>query len=526
MSYICGENTLYINMSVSDDRKFTKEQVFCILQDAKGKTLGEVDKSNQFSRTGKSSKITGIAGDVVEQSVFGIKRDSRQECDIEIDGVLTELKTTGVRVQKKDLQKAKGLKDDEYNAFLRAKEGISITHVTFEPDIQHDFLTSHLWEKSERMLIVFYEYKSYNPVPASDYSRFQIVDYCYNTFSETEKAQLRNDWEIVYHYLADIYSKYETQEERNEKMVGFTHVLRPQLLVIELVPAFKRTSSGSWQKPRYRLKQSFVDYIVRGHFDKSRQDTEINLSRPFTSFAELDKQCHDIDDTYKGMSLPTLKEVLNIDADITTKDFTSICVLRMFKTQGTKLNEVKDFKKVGIIAKTITLTPEGDRTEDMKLRHIDFEEWADRDIDFEGSMVYRYFCEHSFLLPVFCEHEEDNRELTTFEGFKRLSFDDDFIDSEVRKTWNDSRRLIHTNELKWEFVYDKEGNKRQNRSGSFMGAPNFPKSSEYNIFFRGGANDSREEARTECVNGINMLPQYLWIKGSFIARMLKHTPYI
>ncbi|WP_444366442.1 hypothetical protein [Prevotella sp.] len=38
-------------MAVTDDRKFTKAQVYTILEEAKGKTLGEVDKSRQFDRT-------------------------------------------------------------------------------------------------------------------------------------------------------------------------------------------------------------------------------------------------------------------------------------------------------------------------------------------------------------------------------------------------------------------------------------------------------------------------------------------
>lgn len=63
-------------MAVTDDRKFTKTQVYNILEEAKGKTLGEVDKSRQFDRTITSEKITGIAGDVIEQSVFGYRRDS------------------------------------------------------------------------------------------------------------------------------------------------------------------------------------------------------------------------------------------------------------------------------------------------------------------------------------------------------------------------------------------------------------------------------------------------------------------
>ena len=69
-------------MAVSDDRKYTKAFVHALLEGVKGKTLGEVDTSSQFARTEKSEKITGIAGDVIEQSVFGYERDSKQECDI------------------------------------------------------------------------------------------------------------------------------------------------------------------------------------------------------------------------------------------------------------------------------------------------------------------------------------------------------------------------------------------------------------------------------------------------------------
>lgn len=43
-------------MAVTEDRKFTKEQVYTLLEGAKGKTLGEVDKSHQFARTLESKK--------------------------------------------------------------------------------------------------------------------------------------------------------------------------------------------------------------------------------------------------------------------------------------------------------------------------------------------------------------------------------------------------------------------------------------------------------------------------------------
>lgn len=537
-------------MAVTEDRRYTKAFVYNLLEGVKGKTLGEVDSSHQFKRTETSKKITGIAGDVIEQSVFGYAKDSDQECDIEIDGVLTELKTTGVRVPKSELKFVKGKEGKAYNVHLGAKEGISITGVTFEPTIQKDFFTSHFWQKSEHLLIVFYEYKSYDVVPASEYANFPIVDYCYNTFSEEEINKLQSDWEIVRDYLQAIYNKCSSKEERYELMQGFTHKLRPQLLLIELIPSFKKriSSNGkiSYQKPRYRLKSTFVDYIVRGHFKKSRIDNEVSLKESFSSFTQLDNRCHVLTLKYKGMSLFQLKEELGIKEDVLTKDFASKCILKMFGADCNRLNQISDFLKAGIIAKTITLTPKGGRTEDMKLQHIDFAEWADRDIDFEDSEVYNYFCEHSFLCPIFRERgntkknkvstdELDKKEIervrneigkTTFEGFKRFAFDESFIEKEVKRTWEDSRNLIHRNELEWEFVLDKQGNKKKNKSGSYQGAPNFPKSLNYDVFFRGGANDSSDKAKTEVVNGIEMLPQYFWLKGSYIVDKLKDISYL
>ncbi len=518
-------------MSVTQDRRFTKAKVAEILDNAVGKTLGEVDimGSNQFERTKTSPKITGIAGDVIEQSVFGYARDAIQECDIEIDGTLVELKTTGVRIPKSEYKIAQKKSGDAYNLHLGAKEGISITAVTLEPNIQHDFTTSHFWEKAQRLLIVFYEYKSYTTVPAKEYANFPIVGYCYNTFSEAEKNQLQTDWEIVRNYLKDFYEKY-SDDERRQKLEGFTHKLRPDLLLVELVPAYKKKYGKDkvltgYQNPRYRLKKTFVDYIVRGHFNKSRAKHEIDLKESFASFAELDSRCHNLTETYKGKTFLELKDILGIKTDINTKDFAAKAILKMFEAECKKLNQISDFTKAGIEARTIILTPKGNCTEDMKFHIIDFDEWSDRDTEFEESDIFSFFMEHSLLCPIFTEYDSKDKSKTVFEGFKRFAFDDDFINTEVRRMWEDSRYLIHTNKLVWEYDY-KNGKPIVNKSGSYKGAPNLPKRAHYTVFFRGGANDSSENSRTQIVNDIKMLPQFFWLKGDYVANKLKSIPYL
>lgn len=516
-------------MAVTSDRKYTKHQVFNMLEWAKGKTLGEVDsqRSRQFDRTIDNIKITGIAGDVIEQSVFQYKRDSDQECDIEIDGVLTELKTTGVRIPKTDLKSVIGKTGDQYNFFLSAKEGISITAVTFEPYIQTDFFTSHFWEKSEHLLIVFYEYKSYQTVLASEYKNFPIVDYCYNTFTEEEKAKLKSDWEIVRDFLLNVYAQYSGKEPWMQHLEGFTHTLRPKLLLIDLAPGFHMRESGSYQKPRYRLKRTFVDTIVKGHFNKNRLKHEISLKQTFSSFVELDIKCHALREKYAGWTFSDFKKYFNIKTDYNkTKDFGAKCVLAMFEANCSRLNQIRDFSEAGIIAKTIIMTARHTSKEDMKLSLIDFQEWNDYDTDFVDSYVYEYFSEHSFLCPIFCEQNVNDHSTITFEGFKRFAFDDDFINNEVYRTWADSRQLVFENELIFEYDKDKHGNVIVNKSGSLKGAVNFPKRSKYPVFIRSGANDARDENKTVVVNNIRMLPQYFWIKGSYVVNKLNTLSFL
>lgn len=513
-------------MAISDVRKYTGEYIYNLLESVTGRTLGEVDDegSRQFDRTAISDKITGIAGDVIEQSVFCYGRDSKQECDIEIDGTLVELKTTGVRVPKKEYAKLKGKPWQEYKHLFCAKEGISITGVTFVPDIQRDFETSHFWEKSRNLLIVFYEYKGYNAIPASGYRNFPIVGYCRNTFSDEEREKLQTDWEIVRDHIDSVYSRYSDWEQRNRTLEGFTHTLRTKLLLIELVPGFKRKHNGSYQKPRYRLKKTFIDDIVKGHFTGNRD--EVSLKDSFNSYAALDAKCHRFTELYGGKTIAQLEELLGFKEPLKNKSFSSQCILKMFDVECSSLNKISDFNKAGIITKTITMTAKGGRTEDMKLASIDFEEWCDRDLEFEESDVYNYFSEHSFLCPIFKELDENDFRKTVFEGFKRFAFDEEFFNNEIRRTWTDIRRLVHNNELVWEYKYDKDGNIMKNKSGSDAGAPNFPKSSEYVVFLRGGATDSSDKYRTECVNGIYMIPQFFWIQGKYIVNKLSTLPFL
>ena len=56
---------------------------------------------------------------------------------------------------------------------------------------------------------------------------------------------------------------------------------------------------------------------------------------------------------------------------------------------------------------------------------------------------------------------------------------------------------------------------REGHYGEVSSAPNLPKSSEGIVFVRGTGVDSSD--KRECVNGIKMYCQQVWLKGSYFA---------
>ena len=109
-------------------------------------------------------------------------------------------------------------------------------------------------------------------------------------------------------------------------------------------------------------------------------------------------------------------------------------------------------------------------------------------------------------------------------GFKRITFDGQFIENDVRNTWERIKDLVVNDKLEDVVVLDKHGQPRKNRSGNIMSAPNFPKSSEGNVFVRGTSSTSDVKPLT--LNGIKMYNQQIWVKGLYIVEKLDSEDYI
>lgn len=485
-------------MVLPENRTFTKKQIEEKLNNCIGKTLLEVDCKHVFSR--KSHK--GIAGAVIEQSVLGYPANNLDEPDIEVDGVPTEVKTTGIRRSKKD------------SATYEAKEPVSVTAVIPETIDKTGFEESNFWSKISHLLLVYYLYEN-DSVSQAKYEEFPIKGYQFKEFTGQDKELLKHDWTIVRDFIKEIHRRSKTKKEAESQYPMISSQLnRQKLTVIDTAPKWPN-------RPRFRLKRKFVSTIVNEYFG-ARYDT---LPTAYASFESIDCKCKELTRKYQGKTVCELSTMLHVDG-VESKQSCERIIVRMFGGHARRMADVELFAKFSIIGKSVVLTRKGERTEDMKLFPIDFEELQNSEVSFEESTFRANFSEPQMLCFVF---EEPNKSAplkeNVFLGFKRLVFGDDFIENEVRPIWDEIRMKLINHELRSTPVLTKNGQKRYNKkTHTCMESVNLPKSKDHNVFCRGTGKDSRDKKLI--IDGQEMYYQNIWIKGSYIAQMLSEVQFL
>lgn len=487
---------------------YSRQELESKLTSIVGETLGDIDVNHAFDKTINNPKVTGIAGDVIEKSVLGYPSNSDQEPDITVDGVPTEVKTTGLRYTKKAIKKGKPKKTD-----FEAKEPMSITAVSPEKIVNETFDNSNFWHKLEHMLLVYYHYNSPTPVKSWDYKDFTIEGFDFHEFSTEDREILKNDWLLVQRFIKD------AQENYPDPTIRYPYLgseLRKNLMFIDTAPKWPK-------RPRFRLKRSTVTAMVQDHFSKVKYD---ELPENYSSFADIDRKLAQITREYKGKTIAEICEQLDIpEENMKNKAISGVIVSKMFGGRSGKINKIKVFKDASLILKTLTQTTKGTRTEDTKLFNIDFQE-LDHNSEFEDSQFFNYFSEHQFLVIVFEEPDNSKRLAdNVFQGFKRLSFSDEWINTYVKRAWDHTRNLIVNKELEEKPVFSKKtGKPITNKNGVQRTKLNFIKSSDNPVFVRGSGVDS--SIKPLKIQGISMYHQYLWVSGKQINTMLNKEEFI
>lgn len=455
----------------------TEKELVNKANEAKGKTFSEIDLHNRLSKNTK-----GQFGHVIEESLFGYDINSNAKPDFE--GLDIELKVTPIKLNR--------------NKSFSSKERLVLNIINYMNEPYVDFLNSSFWYKNKKILLMFYLW-----LPDTQGKNFKIIDSFVYTYPEEDLEIIKNDWKIITNKI-----KAGKAHELSE---GDTFYLGACTKGANRKSLREQPFSKILAKQRaYSLKQSYMTTLVR-------QRINGNEMIKFASSDKLKKNT--IEElielkfsSYYGKTLDSLSKELNIPFNKNNKSYIPQFISTMLGIKGTKLNNIEEFSKADIKFKTIRIEANGNPSESMSFKNIDFNKWQNEE-RWEESILYNRF-EKSKILFIVLEYKESkkvnpDRQLY-FKKVKLWNMPLEILNKELKNIWIETKKILD------------EGIDIQylQRGSLVVEKNNLPKSNFNGVaHIRPKARNAQDKYLLN--DGQKITKQCFWLNSKYVAEIIK-----
>lgn len=443
----------------------TKEELIEHANKLIGRKFSDIDITGRIS----SNKGKGKLGQIIEESHFGYKVNSRSEADFKDLNI--ELKVTPYKENK--------------NGTYSAKERLVLNIIDYLSEVNKDFYTSSYWLKNSKLLLVFYKYEEGKAV--SDYV---ITNTLLFQIPEGDLPTVQQDWMYIVEKIRQ--GKAHEISEGDTFYLGAcskgkdSNSLRQQ--PFSDIPAMQRAFS---------LKQSYMTYVLRTYV-LGQTGTKLIKEEKNTIEKYIEKTLKPI----LGFSFIKLCE--KYGQVNKSKNSVQILMSNIFGIKGTDLSKVEEFQKANIKIKTIIVSHDNKIKESMSFPTFKFKEIIN--IDWEESELKKILTEQKYLFLVF---KNDKAEGSIFIGYKfwNMPYDDIF---HVQKVYENTVDIIN-NGVKIVEQKVKNGVRKLN---------NLPSKKENPVcHVRPHAADSNDVY--ELPDGRYMTKQCFWLNNTYVYEQIK-----
>lgn len=452
--------------NVTQEPKYsTKEEVLKRAQEAINIPLGDIDKTGRL-RTGK-----GAIGTVLEESWFGYTPNSKAEPDFAEAGV--ELKATPYVKTKTG---------------IRAKERLVCNIINYMTEYSKTFYTSDFWHKCETILIMSYEHKP--DCPKADFTIDRAILF---SFPMEDLVIIEHDWETII----------------NKIRAGQAHLLTEGDTLYLAACTKGATAASVRQQPfsvipakqrAYSLKSSYMTSILNRFIFGAEEDEHI--VKDWHDIAGGDFKDYIIRklEPYIGKTTDELMETFGIGR---SKSYTYHILSNMLGIKG-NIAKSEEFKKAGIVPKTVVFSPEKKLRENMSFRPFQFNKLIEE--TWEESTLREELEPTIFMFTIFEELPggKPGHRNCVFRGVKFWNMPAEDLE-EVRVVWE---RTVQTIRDGVQLIPD--GNRIRN---------NLPKQRESRVAHVRPHAQNKEDTYP-LPDGREMTKQSFWLNNSYIANIL------
>lgn len=311
-----------------------------------------------------------FVGRIIEQEVFGLVQNNLSIPDIENLGI--EIKTTPIKKVR--------------NRYV-SKERLVLNLINYRNENWDNIFKSSFWLKNQKILIVFYEYfKNIDPLD------FKIIKSIIYNYPEADFRIIQNDWNLI--------SKKVKEGKAHEISERDTIYLAACTKGVNSKSMQKQPYSNMMAKQRaYSLKSSYMTTVFNEYVLNNKKDERIiNDANILNQNFDFKEYVISLFEPFIGMPTSELIYILNINANENTKSINSIIINKIIGIKN-RIENVYEFKKAGIIPKTIRVEENGTIKESMSFSTFKFKEIIKT--NWEDSDIFDTFANHIFLFIIF-----------------------------------------------------------------------------------------------------------------------------
>lgn len=428
-----------------------------------------VREDSNYADNHENKKRKGGLGEIIEERFFHYQCNNDSRPDFNQAGV--ELKVTPYRINK--------------NGTLAAKERLIITMIDYFTVVEEKFEQSHLWNKAQLILLIYYLYQQELE------SRLEYKIGYAKLFSPPAA-----DIKIIKHDFEVIVEKIKSGKA-HELSEGDTMYLGAAPKAATSKDRRKQPFNDEPAKPRaFAFKNSYMTYVLNNFIVPGKDTYEKIIKSDITESFE-DYVVSKIN-FYKDYTVNDLCREFQIEYEKRPKNLEAMLAYRIL---GIKGNHAEEFEKANIVVKTIRIGKNNKIKESMSFPTFKFKELVEE--DWENSTFGTYLSVTRFLFVVYKFDKNDDLRLKGCQ-FWNIPYND--LDIEVQKVWKQTKQVL------------LNGLQITNSNGKNYN--NLPNASENPVcHVRPHAKNSNDTY--ELPDGRQYPKQCFWLNNSYILEQLK-----
>ncbi|MDU4499792.1 MAG: Sau3AI family type II restriction endonuclease [Clostridium perfringens] len=447
------------------------------------------EEKEEYAENHENKKRKGGLGDLIEECYFHYKCNNDSRPDFPDAGV--ELKVTPYKINK--------------NKTLSAKERLIITMIDYFKVVEENFEDSHLWNKSQLILLIYYLY-SKDIENRLDYK----INYAKLFTPPKEDLEIiKNDFKIIVDKI-----KAGKAHELSE---GDTMYLGAATKSASSSDRRGQPFSDIPAKPRaFSFKTSYMTYVLNNFIVPNKTTYEPIIKDAselkFNTFEEI------IIDKINSYAGKTDEELCKI-FDKEYKNNKAQWIDLAYRMLGIKSNKAEEFEKANITVKALRIDYKDKIVESSPLPTFKFKELVEE--TWEESKLFNYLDQQKFLFVVY----KKDGDKYVLKGAQLWNIPYADLNTTVREGWENIRNVI---------IDGVKFTPKTNKNGKVIYSNNLPnKESNRVIHIRPHAQKSayKFEDGTEIGNisrdanelpdGRYMTNQSFWLNNTYVLSLLK-----